>query len=100
MSGIFLLAPGAVAAAKKSKPSPQPVPELLLEGGRKLSFERSFTNEADVRTKKGFWTRVIDVVAGEPDYHGLIRPYSVVTDSRNRIIITRPGSIGSPRFQL
>ena len=45
------------------------VPDLLLEGGRKLVYERNFGWERDVKPKKGFWARVVDVVAGPPEYH-------------------------------
>ncbi len=98
---LGMLPTGALpAAARTPKPQPQQVPELLLEGGRKLEFERSFSDQRDVKTKKGFWTRLLDVVAGEPDYHSLIRPYSVVTDSHNRIIITDPGASGIHIFDF
>jgi DNA-binding beta-propeller fold protein YncE len=88
------------AAARKSKPQLQQVPELLLEGGRKLTFERTFSSQRDVKTKKSFWNHVVDFVAGEPDYHGLIRPYSIVTDSQNRIIVTDPGAAGIHVFDF
>ena len=73
---------------KRSLPS---APDLLMDGGRKLSFERSFSLEREVKPKRSFWTRVVDVVAGEPDFHYLVSPYSVTTDSRGRIIVTDRG---------
>src|SRR5581483_6988550 len=45
-----------------------------------------------VRPQRGFWRRTLDVIAGEPDFHKLVRPYSVATDSRGRIIVTDPGA--------
>jgi DNA-binding beta-propeller fold protein YncE len=65
-----------------------------LEGGRKLIYERTFGSEREVKPKRGFWNRVLDVVAGEPDFHNLARPYSVATDSRGRVIVTDPGVFG------
>ncbi len=56
-------------------------------------------SEREVRIKH-FWGRVLDVVAGEPDYHSLISPYSVVTDSQNRIIVTDPGASGIHIFDF
>lgn len=101
VAGIFFAGtPIANAKARKDKPQPQQVPELLLDGGRKLEFERSFSDQRDVTIKKGFWGRLFDIVAGEPDYHGLIRPYSVVTDSRSRIIVTDPGASGIHIFDF
>jgi DNA-binding beta-propeller fold protein YncE len=97
----FLLATPIWASKHNADKSDQPLPpELLLEGGRKLSFERSFSSEREVKIKRGFWSRVLDVVAGEPDYHRLIRPYSVVTDSRGRIIVTDPGAGGVHIFDF
>ena len=86
--------------AKSSKSQPQLVPQLLLEGGRHLDFERSFWSEREVKVKRGFWSKVFDVVAGAPDFHGLISPYAVVTDSRGRIIVTDPGASGVHIFDF
>jgi len=97
---LVILTSAPLASGKKSKPEPQLVPELLLEGGRKLTFERSFSGQRDVKTKKSFWNHVVDFVAGEPDYHGLVRPYSVVTDSRGRVIVTDPGASGIHIFDF
>lgn len=89
------------ASAKKSKtPTEIKVPELQLEGGRKLRFERSFASEEEVRTKKGFWSRVLDVVAGKAEVHYMVRPYSVASDSRGRVIITDPGAMGIHIFDF
>src|SRR5579871_1442017 len=99
---LLLLLTPAWAASKKDKDKanePRP-PDLLLEGGRKLTFERSFHSEREVKPKRGFWNRVVDVVAGEPEFHALIRPYSVATDSRGRIIVTDPGQAGVHIFDF
>jgi len=89
-------------AAKHSKPNPGPVtgPELLLEGGRKLTWERSFSLEREVKPKRSFWTKLVDVVAGEPDFHYLVNPYSVTTDSKGRIIVSDPGANGVHIFDF
>ena len=97
-----LLLAGPVAAKKgvdkeKSKPA---VPDLLLEGGRKLSYERAFSSEQEVKPKLGFWTKVVDVVIGEPEFHQMVRPYGVTTDSRGRIIVTDPGAYGIHIFDF
>ena len=91
------------ASAKTSKKTDQQdisVPPLELEGGRRLAYERSFSSEREVKLKRGFWTRVLDIVAGAPDYHVMVRPYSVVTDSRGRIIVTDPGLSGVHVFDF
>lgn len=82
---------------KSNEPAP---PDLLLEGGRKLTYERSINWEREVKPKRGFWTRLLDVVAGEPEFHVLIRPYGVVTDSRGRVIVTDPGAAGIHIFDF
>jgi DNA-binding beta-propeller fold protein YncE len=75
-------------------------PEILLEGGRSLAFERTIESEKDVQGKQGFWHKVLDIVAGEPTYHGLVQPYGVVVDSRGRIIVTDPGAKGIHIFDM
>jgi DNA-binding beta-propeller fold protein YncE len=96
---LLLLTP--VWAAKKEESSAVPAPpDLLLEGGRKLSFERSFSSEKDVLGKPGFWTRVVNVVAGEPEYKWVVRPYSIAVDSRGRAIVSDPGAGGVHIFDF
>lgn len=84
----------------KAKPNTPPeMWELSLEGGRRLVWEHSFSSESEVR-KTGFWGKVVDVVAGAPEMHSMVRPYSVVTDSHGRVIITDPGAAGVHIFDF
>jgi DNA-binding beta-propeller fold protein YncE len=98
--GLALSTP--VLAKKSTRDASQEisVPPLELDGGRRLAYERSFSSEREVKLKRGFWTRVLDIVAGAPDYHVMVRPYSVVTDSRGRIIVTDPGLSGVHVFDF
>jgi DNA-binding beta-propeller fold protein YncE len=91
---------GLAKTSKKNIPPEAEIPALALESGRQLAYERSFSSEREVKLKRGFWTRVVDIVAGSPDYHEMIRPYSVVTDSRGRIIVTDPGLSGIHVFDF
>ncbi len=95
---LLLLTPAL--ASRQAKVADVGPPDLLLEGGRKLSYERSFSSEREVKPKRGFWNRVLDVVAGEPEFHYLVRPYSVITDSHGRIIVTDPGAHGIHIFDF
>lgn len=101
---VCLLAVVPVAAAggngKESKTQPVTVPELQLEGGRKLDFERTFWAEPQVKLKRGFWTKLVDLVAGAPEFHALINPYAVAEDSHGRIIVTDPGAAGVHIFDF
>jgi DNA-binding beta-propeller fold protein YncE len=87
---VLLLRPALFADRKKPQAVPAP-PELLLEGGRKLSFERVLSSERDIRGKSGFWKKLVDVVAGPPEYKRMVRPYGIAVDSRGRVIVTDPG---------
>jgi len=97
---ILLLAVVAWAGKKKEVAVQQAPPDLLMDGGRKLSFERSFSLEREVKPKRSFWTRVVDLIAGEPDFHYLVNPYSIAVDSRGRIIVTDPGADGVHIFDF
>lgn len=97
---LFLLCPAWASkhpAENVTEPAP---PELLLDGGRKLAFERSFSSEREVRPKRGFWNRLVDVVAGGPEFHSLVRPYDIAMDSRGRLIVTDPGAFGVHIFDF
>jgi DNA-binding beta-propeller fold protein YncE len=96
---IFLASANASWRSKQKDPEPTP-PDLLLDGGRKLVFERAFASEREVKIKKGFWTKLVDIVAGEPDYHYLVRPYGIVADSHGRLIVTDPGARGVHIFDF
>ncbi len=97
---LFLISSTALARPKSQPAAPATLPELELEGGRKLRYEGSIRSEKEVKTQHSFWGRLLDVVAGEPDYHALINPYSVVTDSQGRIIVTDPGAAGIHIFDF
>jgi len=98
---LLLLAPEVMLAKSKSKTPPAPdLPYLVMDGGRRLVFERNYQSEREVKTKRGFWTKLLDLAAGEPEYKYLVRPYSVATDSRDRVIITDPGAFGIHIFDF
>ena len=99
---VLLLAAPAWASKKSTEKAVEPPspPEMQLLGGRKLAYERSFHSAREVQPKRTFWKKVLDFVAGEPEFHTLVRPYSIVTDSRGRIIVTDPGAFGVHIFDF
>ncbi len=98
--GLLFVLPVAASKAKKEKTVEPAPPDLLLEGGRKLHYERSFSSEKEVEGKRGFFTKLVDVIAGEPDHPHLVRPYSIAVDSRGRAIVTDPGANGIHIFDF
>lgn len=102
VASSILLIGVAAASGSRDRPAagvPAP-PDLLLEGNRKLSFIRSFSSEHEIRGKPGFWSKLLDVVAGEPEYHRMVRPYGIAMDSRGRVIVTDPGAQGIHIFDF
>jgi DNA-binding beta-propeller fold protein YncE len=89
-----------LAAQKSNNPGVPAPPDLLLDGGRKLTFERAFGSQRDVLGKPKFWTRVLNVMAGEPEYRMIVRPYSIALDSHGRAIVTDPGAAGVHIFDF
>lgn len=87
-------------ASHKEKSSIAAPSDLLLEGGRKLTYERSFSSDRDVRKKPGFFGKVVNVIAGGPELHPLVRPYSIAVDSHGRAIIADPGAAGLHIFDF
>jgi DNA-binding beta-propeller fold protein YncE len=96
---VALLAAPATAAPKEKRPQVS-VPELLLPAGRSLVWESSLTSDRELRKKPRFWTRVLDLVAGEPEAHFLVRPYGVAVDSHGRVIVSDPGAQGIHIFDV
>jgi len=97
---LFLPATTALLARDKGPKQVAVPPDLLLEGGRKLTFERVLTSEKDIRGQKGFVKKMVDFVAGEPDFKPMLRPYSVAVDSHGRVIVTDPGLGGVHVFDV
>jgi DNA-binding beta-propeller fold protein YncE len=97
---LLLLIPAWASKLHKQIPADPPPPDLLLEGGRKLQYERSFKSERDVRGKVGFWTKLVNVIAGEAEHPELVRPYGIAVDSRGRAIVTDPGANGIHIFDF
>ena len=96
---LLLLLP-VVLPAKDQKPREvQLPPDLLLEGGRKLTFESVIASERDIRGEKGFWKKLVDVVAGEAEYQPMKRPYGVAVDSQGTSDRHRPGTVGDPHLR-
>lgn len=90
----------AFAGKQKKAPTEPPWPELLLEGGRKLTFVQTISSQRDLRGKRSIWTKLTDVVLGDPEYNDLNRPYGVAVDSHGRVIVTDPGLRGVHIFDL
>jgi DNA-binding beta-propeller fold protein YncE len=73
---------------------------MSLDGGRSLTWERNFRSEQEVHADRRFWNKLVNFIAGAPDYHVMVQPYSVVTDSHGRIIVTDPGAGGVHVFDF
>jgi DNA-binding beta-propeller fold protein YncE len=97
---LFPVTSWAEPFPNKAKERTVTVPVLLLDGGRKLVFEGSFSSERDIQPKRGFFKKMLDVMVGAPDVHMLVRPFGVVADSRGRIIVTDPGAGGVHIFDI
>jgi DNA-binding beta-propeller fold protein YncE len=95
------LAVSSIAPAEPKAPSPAPEQwRMSLDGGRSLTWQRSFHSESEVRPSRGFWNKLVDVIAGAPEFKFLVRPYSIAADSHGRIIVTDPGAAGVHIFDF
>lgn len=88
---VLLLSPAFAGGKKAEAPAPGP-PPLLLDGGRRLEYVRAFSSESEVKLKRSFFSKVVDFVAGAPEFHRMVRPYSVAIDSTGRIVVSDPGA--------
>ena len=99
MAAALLLVFPIAAKPRANAPTPEQW-QMSLDGGRSLTWQRSFHSEAEVKPNRGFWNKVVDVIAGEPEFKFLVRPYSIAVDSRGRIIVTDPGAAGVHIFDF
>ena len=97
---VALLQFAAWAAPKPRASATRELWQMSLDGGRSLTWERSFKSEFEVRPNRGFWNKLVDVVAGAPDYRFLVRPYGITSDSHGRLIVTDPGASGVHIFDF
>jgi len=97
---ILLAAPTWASKPHKIKTDEPAPPDILLEGGRKLHYERSFSSQRETQGKPGFWTRMVNVLIGEPEHPEMVRPYSIAVDSHGRAIVTDPGANGIHIFDF
>jgi len=72
----------------------------LLEGGRRIDFVRTISSEQELHLKRGIFNRALDIVAGAPRWHKLVRPYAVTSDSHGRLIISDPGALAVHIFDF
>jgi len=98
--GVLAGSPATATKDKKKEAVTTQVPDLLMDGGRKLGFERMFSNEHEVKPKRGLFNKIVDAVIGGPEYHQMARPYSIATDSKGRIIVSDPGAQGVHIFDF
>ena len=100
-AGALLLSLVPLFAVERPKtPADKPWPELLLEAGRRLTYEQSIQSERDVNGKQGFWSRLAGIVAGPPEYRQMARPYGIAVDSHGRVIVTDPAISAVHIFDL
>ena len=101
LTGTILLALVPAFALKRSKtPADKPWPELLLEAGRRLTYQQTLTSERDVGGKQGFWSKLAGIVAGAPEIREMVRPYGIAVDSHGRVIVTDPAISAVHIFDL
>ncbi len=91
LAGALVSSLSPAFALKRSKATAErPWPELLLDGGRRLTYQQSIKSERDVGAKQGFWSKLAGIVAGPPEFHEMVRPYGIAIDSHDRVIVTDP----------
>src|SRR5512139_2336521 len=101
LTGALMLSLVPAGAAGRSKtPAEKPWPELLLEAGRKLTYQQSIQSERDVRGKQGLWSKLAGIVAGAREVREMVRPYGIAVDSRGRVIVTDPAISAVHIFDL
>jgi DNA-binding beta-propeller fold protein YncE len=101
LSAALVFAPVPAFAAGRSKtPADTPRAELLLESGRRLTYQQSIQSESDIGSRQGFWSKLAGILAGPPDLREMVRPYGIAVDSHGRIIVTDPALSAVHIFDL
>jgi DNA-binding beta-propeller fold protein YncE len=100
IGALLLPLPPAFALKPSKTPAEKPWPELLLEAGRKLSYQQSIKSERDVGGNRGFWSKLASFVAGAPEFREMVRPHGIAVDSKGRVIVTDPAISAVHIFDL
>jgi DNA-binding beta-propeller fold protein YncE len=100
IGALLLSLPSAFAFKRSKPPAGSPWPELLLEAGRKLTYQQSIKSERDVGSQQGFWAKLAGIVAGPPEFHEMALPYGITVDSHGRVIVTDPSISAVHIFDL
>lgn len=76
-------------------PHRQPVSDLRWPAsattGPSIAWVRTIAGPEDAGIAKGFWKRTVEFFTGADDRH-IVRPYGVLYDSRERLLIADPGA--------
>jgi len=92
LAGLVVLATAPSAFGRGNPTESTPHEVVALQGGRQLNYLGTFSSEKDVEPHRPIWKRVIDFIAGPPQFHHMVRPYGVAIDSQQRILVTDPGA--------
>ena len=92
LAGLALFVTATSAFGRGNPTASTPHEVVALQGGRQLNFLATFSSEKDVEPHRALWKRVIDFIAGPPQFHHLVRPYGIAIDSQQRILVTDPGA--------
>lgn len=90
----------AKSKAKQAGEPAAPFTVQMLDGGRRLDFLRTVSSEQELHRKRSLFNKIVDFVAGAPNWRTMVRPYDVATDSHDRLIVTDPGALAVHIFDF
>ena len=99
--GVFLIAPAAPTAVSTS-PVAVPLAWRQPDAEVRIEYLGSIARDEDVSVRRGFWSRLGDVIVGGPDRRvtALARPFSPAADGAGRLLVADPGTPGVHLFDL
>ena len=100
-AGCLLVAPAGPAAVETA-PVPVALVWPLADAPVRVEYLGSIAKDEDVSVRRGFWSRLGNLVVGGPDQRvtTLARPFTAATDAAGRLLVADPGTPGVHLFDL
>jgi len=98
----LLCVPALAPITVETAPATVPLAWPEADAPVKIEYLGSIAKAEDVSARRGFWSRLGDLVVGRPDTRvtALTRPFAIAVDASGRLFVADPGTPGVHVFDV